>query len=56
MRTRIIALTNCYSVEGSVKDDVAAVKGSTLVRKELADHTFGFVFDVKSGRLSKVGF
>ena len=37
-----------------MKDDLAVLKKSPLVRKELADRAQGFVYDIKTGLLSKV--
>jgi carbonic anhydrase len=42
------------SLEQSVRDDVQLVKGSPLMRKELADRTRGFIYDIKTGRLNPV--
>lgn len=40
--------------EQSVKDDVEIFKRSPLVRPGLAEHTYGFVFDLKSGLVTAV--
>ena len=40
------------SLEQSVRDDLAVIKGSPLVRKQLADRTYGFVYDIKTGLVS----
>ena len=42
------------SVEQSVKDDVEFFRSSPLVRRELAERTHGFVFDIKTGELKSV--
>jgi carbonic anhydrase len=39
-------------VERSVRDDVAAIKASPLLRKDVP--VTGFVYDVKTGRLNQV--
>ncbi|KAG7008631.1 hypothetical protein G7Y79_00005g017720 [Physcia stellaris] len=41
-------------LEQSVRDDLAVLRESPLVRKELAENAAGFVFDVKTGILSRV--
>ncbi|OCK85754.1 carbonic anhydrase [Lepidopterella palustris CBS 459.81] len=41
-------------IEQSVKDDVDLFKKSPLIRKELAEHTYGFVYDIKTGLLTPV--
>ena len=40
------------SLEQSVRDDLAVIKGSPLVRKQLADRTYGFIYDIKTGLVS----
>ena len=47
-------LTNISSLEQSVRDDLAVIKGSPLMRKELADHSYGFIYDIKTGLVSAV--
>ena len=42
------------SLEQSVKDDLAILKASPLVRKELRENASGFIFDIKTGLLSAV--
>jgi carbonic anhydrase len=42
------------SLEQSVKDDLAILKSSTFMRKELADRCVGFLYDLKSGALTSV--
>lgn len=41
-------------LEQSVKDDLAILKASPLIRKELADHCVGFLYDLTTGELSSV--
>ena len=48
----VVAYLN--SVLQSVKDDLAVLKSSSLIRKELSEHAHGFVFDIKTGLLSPV--
>ena len=43
-----------FSVEQSVRDDLAVLRASPLVKKELKDGASGWVFDIKSGLLSAV--
>lgn len=45
-------LTNGSSLKQSVRDDLAVIKGSSLVRKELADRSYGFIYDIKTGLVS----
>ncbi len=47
-------MSDCSSVEQSVKDDLAILKASPLIRKELAERSSGYVFDIKTGLLSAV--
>jgi carbonic anhydrase len=42
------------SLEKSVRDDIAMVKASPFIRKELADRSFGYVYDLGTGRLTPV--
>jgi carbonic anhydrase len=42
------------SITQSVKDDLAALKSSPLVRKELLQAVSGYVLDIKTGKLSLV--
>ena len=42
------------SLEQSVKDDVAILKNSHLMRPELKKQIRGFVFDIQTGKLSEV--
>ncbi|KAF2807426.1 carbonic anhydrase [Mytilinidion resinicola] len=42
------------SLEDSVRENLRFLKGSDLVRKELADRCVGFVFDIKNGALTPV--
>ncbi|MCJ1227861.1 hypothetical protein MMC12_004520 [Toensbergia leucococca] len=41
-------------LEQSVKDDLAILKGSPFIRKELASRSRGFIYDLKTGLLSRV--
>jgi carbonic anhydrase len=41
-------------VPKSVQEDLAILKASPLVRKELAEKISGFVFDIKTGLLTPV--
>lgn len=41
-------------LEQSVRDNVAILKTSTLVRTELAENSKGFIFDVKTGLVCSV--
>jgi len=43
-----------YSVEQSVKDDIAIITSSPYMRKELAERTKGFTYNIKTGLLSPV--
>ncbi|KAF2429674.1 carbonic anhydrase [Tothia fuscella] len=38
----------------SVRDDIAILKASPLVRKELLENVHGYVLDIKTGKLSPV--
>ncbi|TAQ84039.1 hypothetical protein B7494_g7627 [Chlorociboria aeruginascens] len=40
----------------SVKDDLAILRASPYVREELKSHAYGFVFDLKTGKLSSVDY
>lgn len=40
------------SLEQSVRDDLAVIKGCSLMRKELADRSYGFIYDIKTGLVS----
>ncbi|KAF2489009.1 carbonic anhydrase [Lophium mytilinum] len=42
------------SLEDSVRENLSFLKGSALIRKELADRCVGFVFDIKTGALNRV--
>jgi carbonic anhydrase len=42
------------SLEQSVRDDIAILKANPFIRKELAEHANGFVYDLKSGVLTPV--
>ncbi|CAF9923100.1 MAG: hypothetical protein ALECFALPRED_002299 [Alectoria fallacina] len=39
-------------LEQSVRDDLAVIKGSPLMRKELAERSYGFIYDIKTGLVS----
>ncbi|KAM0263215.1 hypothetical protein ACHAQJ_001370 [Trichoderma viride] len=41
-------------VEQSVRDDLQILKTSPYVPKKLADNSFGFVYDIKTGLLTSV--
>jgi carbonic anhydrase len=43
-----------HSVPQSVKDDIALLQASPLVRKELLENVHGYVLDIKTGKLSKI--
>lgn len=43
-----------FSIEQSIKDDLAVLKASPYIRKELAEHSFGFLYDIKTGELKRV--
>jgi carbonic anhydrase len=43
-----------YSLEAHVKEDLAFLKSSPFIRKELAEKSYGFVFDIKTGKVNKV--
>ncbi|CZR57895.1 uncharacterized protein PAC_07784 [Phialocephala subalpina] len=45
------AVTN---IEQSIKDDLVILKSSPYIRKELADRSVGYVFDLKTGELTPV--
>ncbi|KAJ2975429.1 hypothetical protein NQ176_g5519 [Zarea fungicola] len=49
-----IELPTYTDLNQSVRDDLAFVKSSPLVRPELANRTRGFVFDIKTGKLREV--
>ncbi|KAI9648792.1 hypothetical protein NHQ30_003432 [Ciborinia camelliae] len=38
----------------SVIDDIAILRGNPYIRRELADKTSGFIYDLKSGKLEAV--
>ncbi|CAH0043435.1 unnamed protein product [Clonostachys solani] len=42
------------SLEQSVREDVQLVKSSALVRKELAERTRGFIYNLKTGKVEPV--
>lgn len=44
-----------YSLEQSVRDDINVLRESKFIRKELADRSVGFIYDLKTGQLNKVG-
>ncbi|KAL3446133.1 carbonic anhydrase [Aspergillus insuetus] len=49
-----LKLPGFEDLERSVQEDVQLVKNSPLVRKELADRTRGFVYDLKTGEVKPV--
>ncbi|UKZ74877.1 hypothetical protein TrVFT333_002547 [Trichoderma virens FT-333] len=49
-----IRLPGFEDLEQSVRDDIEFVKSSPLVRKELADRTTGYIYDIHTGKLSLV--
>ncbi|KAJ5106229.1 hypothetical protein N7456_002904 [Penicillium angulare] len=49
-----LTLPGFEDLERSVQEDVQLVKDSPLVRKELADRTWGFVYDLKTGVVKPV--
>ncbi|KUL88120.1 hypothetical protein ZTR_04016 [Talaromyces verruculosus] len=49
-----LILPGFEDLERSVQEDVQLVKHSELVRKELADRTRGFVYDLKTGEVRPV--
>lgn len=46
--------TDCCSLEQSVRDDLAVLKKSPLIKREIVDNAHGFIFDIKTGLLSAV--
>jgi carbonic anhydrase len=42
------------SLEENVREDIAKAKASPFIRKELADRSFGYVYDLATGRLTPV--
>ncbi|KAL7933089.1 hypothetical protein V8C35DRAFT_322518 [Trichoderma chlorosporum] len=49
-----IELPGFEDLEQSVRDDIEFIKSSPLVRKELADRTTGYIYDIHTGKLSPV--
>ncbi|KAH7261588.1 hypothetical protein BKA59DRAFT_447837 [Fusarium tricinctum] len=49
-----ITLPGYKELERSVQEDIELVKASPLVRKELADRTQGFIYDIKTGEVKPV--
>ncbi|KAL6828861.1 hypothetical protein J3E69DRAFT_379540 [Trichoderma sp. SZMC 28015] len=49
-----IRLPGYEDLEQSVRDDIEFVKNSPLVRKELADRTTGYIYDIHTGKLNPV--
>ncbi|GAM35989.1 hypothetical protein TCE0_018f04737 [Talaromyces pinophilus] len=49
-----LILPGFEDLERSVQEDVQLVRHSSLVRKELADRTRGFVYDLKTGEVRPV--
>jgi carbonic anhydrase len=42
------------SLEQSLKDDVAWIKSHPYMRKELAENTFGLLYDLKTGEVTEI--
>ncbi len=42
------------SIEESIREDIAIIRASPFIRKELADRTVGLYLDIKTGVLSPV--
>jgi carbonic anhydrase len=42
------------SLEESVREDLAWLRSSPFIKKELAERTHGFIYDIKSGKVNKV--
>ncbi|KAM0805785.1 carbonic anhydrase [Usnea florida] len=42
------------NLEQSVRDDLAVIRGYPLLRKELADRSHGYIYDIKTGLLNPV--
>lgn len=53
---KIYARTNIVhgSLVQSVRDDIAKVKASPFIRREFADRSFGYAYDLGTGRLRPV--
>ncbi|KAJ5278687.1 hypothetical protein N7478_004059 [Penicillium angulare] len=49
-----LTLPGFEDLERSVQEDVQLVKNSPLIRKELADRTWGFIYDLKTGAVKPV--
>ncbi|KFY89185.1 hypothetical protein V500_05887, partial [Pseudogymnoascus sp. VKM F-4518 (FW-2643)] len=49
-----LGLPGFDDLEQSVRDDVALVHKSPLLRKELAERTHGFVYDITTGKVTLV--
>ena len=47
-------LTLMSSLEQSVKDDITFLKQSPILRKEFAEQSFGYTFDIRTGKLTPV--
>jgi carbonic anhydrase len=43
-----------HSLEQSVRDDLNFLKTSPYIPKALADSSYGFIYDIKTGLLSRV--
>jgi carbonic anhydrase len=53
--SNINLVTNAeHSVPGAAIESVKFVKAHPLIRKELRDNTTGAVYDIKTGRVTKV--
>lgn len=51
---RLFTYLSSFSLKQSVRDDIEFIKRSPLVRKELADRTTGYIYDIHTGRLNTV--
>ncbi|KFY71821.1 hypothetical protein V499_08012 [Pseudogymnoascus sp. VKM F-103] len=49
-----LGLPGFDDLEQSIRDDVALVHNSPLLRKELAERTHGFVYDITTGKVTLV--
>ncbi|OBT39915.1 hypothetical protein VE00_09587 [Pseudogymnoascus sp. WSF 3629] len=49
-----LGLPGFDDLEQSARDDVALVHKSPLLRKELAERTHGFVYDITTGKVTPV--
>ena len=51
-----ILTQTCCRLEESVREDLRYLKTHHLVRRELADNAKGYVWDIKTGKLSPIGY